>query len=38
MVNKDKLMDRIINTDLEKVTGPKDNWEKYIDLDDGKSV
>ncbi len=36
MVNKDKLMDRIINTDLEKVTGPKDNWEKYIDLDDGK--
>lgn len=38
MVNKDKLMDRIINMDLEKVTGPKDNWEKYIDLDDGKTL
>ncbi|MGF7118486.1 hypothetical protein [Methanobacterium oryzae] len=38
MVNKDKLMDRIITTDLEKVTGPKDNWEKYIDLDDGKTL
>lgn len=35
MVNKDELTDMIINTDLEKVPGPKDVWEKYIDLDDG---
>lgn len=36
MVNRDTLMDMIINTDLEKVQGPKDNWEKHIDLDDGR--
>ena len=36
MVNKEELTDMIINTDLEKVPGPKDVWEKHIDLDDGK--
>ena len=38
MVNKDELSDMIINTDLEKVDGPKDVWEKHIDLDDGKTL
>jgi hypothetical protein len=36
MVNKDELTEMIINNDLEKVPGPKDVWEKYIDLDDGR--
>ncbi len=36
MVNKDELTDMIINTDLEKVPGPKDVWQKQIDLDDGR--
>ena len=36
MVNKNELTDMIINTDLEKVPGPKDVWEKKIDLDDGR--
>lgn len=38
MVNKDELSDMIINTDLEKVTGPKDIWEKYVDLEDGRTL
>ena len=38
MVNEDELTDMIINTDLEKVQGPKDIWEKKIDLDGGKSL
>jgi hypothetical protein len=38
MVNEDELTDMIINVDLEKVQGPKDIWEKKIDLDDGKSL
>lgn len=38
MVNKDELSDLIINTDLEKVQGPKDVWEKHIDLDDGRTL
>ena len=38
MVNKDELMDMIINTDLEKVPGPKDIWEKHIDLEDGTTL
>ena len=36
MVDRDKLIDMIINTDLEKVPGPKDNWEKHIYLNDSK--
>ena len=31
MVNKDELTEMIINTDLEKVPGTKDVWEKYIE-------
>ncbi|MEN6291696.1 MAG: hypothetical protein ABFC34_17355 [Methanobacterium sp.] len=38
MVNEDELTDMIINIDLEKVQGPKDIWEKKIDLDEGKSL
>ncbi len=38
MVNEDELTDMIINMDLEKVQGPKDIWEKKIDLDEGKSL
>jgi hypothetical protein len=38
MVDKDELTEMIINTDLEKVEGPKDIWEKYIDLDDDKTL
>ncbi|MGB9936711.1 MAG: hypothetical protein ACPK7O_03270 [Methanobacterium sp.] len=38
MVNEDELTDMIVNTDLEKVPGPKDVWEKKIDLDDGRSL
>ncbi len=36
MVEKDELMDMIINTPLEKVQGPKDLWEKHIYLEDEK--
>jgi hypothetical protein len=36
MLNKDELTDLIINTDLEKIPGPKDVWEKQIDLGDGR--
>lgn len=38
MVNEDELTDMIVNTDLEKVQGPKDIWEKKIDLDGGRSL
>ena len=38
MVNEDELTDMIVNVDLEKVQGPKDIWEKKIDLDDGRSL
>ncbi|WP_424353834.1 hypothetical protein [Methanobacterium sp. MBAC-LM] len=38
MVNEDELTDMIVNIDLEKVDGPKDIWEKKIDLDDGRSL
>ena len=36
MVDREKLVDMIINTDLEKVPGPKDVWEKHVYLDDDK--
>lgn len=38
MVNKDELSDMIINTDLKKVDGPDDIYEKHIELDDGKTL
>ncbi|MGZ7070094.1 MAG: hypothetical protein ACXVHW_04190 [Methanobacterium sp.] len=38
MVDKDELIDMIINSDLEKVDGPKDIWEKQIDLEDDKTL
>jgi hypothetical protein len=38
MVNEDELTDMIVNMDLEKVDGPKDIWEKKIDLDDDRSL
>ena len=38
MVNEDELTNMIVNTDLEKVQGPKDIWEKKIDLDGGRSL
>jgi len=38
MVNKEELTDLIINTDLKRVDGPEDIWEKYIDLDGGKTL
>jgi len=38
MVDKDILRDMIINNDLEKIPDLKDIWEKYIDLDDNKTL
>ncbi len=38
MVDRDELSDMIINTDLVKVDGPKDIYEKHIELDDGKTL
>lgn len=38
MVDKDELTDLIINIDLEKIDGPKDIWEKHIDLEDNKTL
>lgn len=36
MVSKEELLDLILNTPLEKVTGPQDIWEQHIDIEDGK--
>ncbi len=36
MINKKELVEKIEKTDLEKIQGDKDVWEKYIYLDDNR--
>jgi len=36
MIEKKELVDKIENTELEKIPGDKDIWEKHIYLDDNK--
>jgi hypothetical protein len=38
MIEKEKLLDMIISTPMEKVAGAGDAWEKYIDLEDNVLV
>jgi hypothetical protein len=34
MVEKEELIDLILNTPIERITGPDDVWEGHIDFED----
>jgi hypothetical protein len=36
MVEMEELVDLILSTPLEKISGPQDMWEQHIDIEDGK--